>query len=97
MAEKTYTPPRPPSPFVGRKQELEWLFDKFAFGSMRNGETLCLLGEAGIGKTALISEFLRQDSERDHVERLTPVWLNCNELVRDRLDFDKVLRSTDIS
>lgn len=51
------TTPRP-SAFVGRKSEIEWLFDRFRRRS--HGVSVVICGSAGIGKTSLLRQFLSQ-------------------------------------
>ncbi len=84
--EAQFTPPAPPSPFVGRKDELEWLSERLSERRLRPiGEAISLVGEAGIGKTALIAEYLQR-----HAEELTAVWINCNEWTEKRPDFGDI-------
>ncbi|HEX5440443.1 MAG TPA: BTAD domain-containing putative transcriptional regulator, partial [Ktedonobacterales bacterium] len=53
------TPERSPLPFVGRVAELSCLLDAWGQGE-DGGRVMIVAGEAGIGKTRLAQEFLRQ-------------------------------------
>ena len=50
----------PPSPFVGREQELAQLHDALERALRGNRQVVFVTGEPGIGKTALIDAFLAQ-------------------------------------
>jgi len=47
-------------PFLGREQELAVLRDHFARASKGQGQLVLVSGEAGVGKTRLVEEFLRR-------------------------------------
>lgn len=47
-------------PFVGREKELAWLKERLAAAMASNGSIAFVTGERGVGKSALIGEFLRQ-------------------------------------
>lgn len=88
--ERQFAPPAPPYPFVGRKRELEWLRERLGPRRRRIGESLSVVGEAGIGKTALVAEYLRRRSEE-----LTPIWVNCSEWTRERPNFREIFDRRD--
>jgi HJR/Mrr/RecB family endonuclease len=89
--ERQFIPPVPPSPFIGRQQELEWLEVRSNTRVRRFGIPLSVIGEAAIGKTALVAEYIRR-----HAEELTPIWFNCYEWPRGIPNIDQVIRSTDV-
>lgn len=84
-------PQSPPSPFIGRQQELEWLEERSNPRVRRFGIPLSVIGEAAIGKTALVAEYIRQ-----HAEELTPIWLNCYEWSHGIPNIAQVIRSTNV-
>jgi hypothetical protein len=47
------------TPFVGRARELALLHDRLAAACARQGQVVCLVGEPGMGKTRLLTEFCR--------------------------------------
>ncbi len=59
----------PPSstgaPLIGREAELERLHASLARVRAGEGQFLCVCGEAGIGKTSLVSRFFRDLSDQD--------------------------------
>jgi class 3 adenylate cyclase/tetratricopeptide (TPR) repeat protein len=48
------------TPFVGREPELTLLQERWAEVKAGRGQVICLMGEAGIGKSRLLLEFQRQ-------------------------------------
>jgi class 3 adenylate cyclase/tetratricopeptide (TPR) repeat protein len=48
------------TPFVGREPELSFLQERWAEARARRGQVVCLMGEAGIGKSRLLLEFQRR-------------------------------------
>ncbi len=62
------------SPFVGREHELEILDHALAQTQHGNGQLILIAGEAGIGKTRLIQEYLARHSD------VTVMQSNCHEL-----------------
>ncbi len=56
--------PAPPAlareAFVGRQAELAWLQERFAAAVAGSGSVVFVTGERGVGKTALVGEFLRR-------------------------------------
>ena len=78
--------PLPPSPFIGRERELDWLRSRL--GRARRSvadDFLWIVGEAGIGKTALLAQFLEHYTEERSV-----VWFNCAEWAKETPDFRSV-------
>ena len=64
--------PRPAQRVVGRDAELASLLEAFEASCHGEPRAVIIRGEAGIGKTRLINEFLRVASDHDH-ERLPAV------------------------
>lgn len=89
--ERQFAPPRPPDPFVGRKRELEWLSERLSPGRRRFGDVISVVGEAGIGKTALVTQFMAR-----HSEELTPIWFNCGEWTQEHPNFREIFGSSNI-
>ena len=48
------------TPFVGRESELALLQERWAEAKAGRGQVICLMGEAGIGKSRLLLEFQRR-------------------------------------
>ncbi len=57
-------PPRAPF-FMGRKKELDFLHERTSLRQRRRSSAIAIVGPGGIGKTALVNEFLHQSSRRD--------------------------------
>jgi class 3 adenylate cyclase/tetratricopeptide (TPR) repeat protein len=55
------------TPFVGRQQEMEALYQALARAQTGHGQVVALVGEAGVGKSRLVYEFVHS--------RHTPGWL----------------------
>jgi restriction system protein len=75
MTQRTFNAPDAPIPFVGREDDLAWLREEMPerFG-YRSDDDIAIIGEAGIGKTALVAEHLHRNA------RVIPsVWLDCVE------------------
>lgn len=89
--ERQFAPPRPPHPFVGRQRELEWLSERLSPRRRRFGDAISVVGEPGIGKTALVAQFMER-----HSEELTPIWFNCAEWTQERPNFREIFGSRDI-
>ena len=51
--------PQAGTPFVGRARELALLHDRLAAACAGQGQVVCLVGEPGMGKTRLLTEFRR--------------------------------------
>lgn len=83
--EKRFAPPLPPSPFVGRVRELEWLDERLGRRRRSYGESMSLVGEAGIGKTAILAEYLLRRSDQ-----LTPYWFSCAEWATERPNYRQI-------
>jgi hypothetical protein len=54
------------APFVGRHDELRMLFSRFERARDCEGQTVLIVGEAGIGKTRLIHEFRERIAAERH-------------------------------
>ena len=52
------------TPFVGREHELALLQERWAEARAGRGQVICLMGEAGIGKSRLLLEFQRPARRR---------------------------------
>ncbi|MGW2227244.1 BTAD domain-containing putative transcriptional regulator [Streptomyces formicae] len=63
-----------PPVFVGRDEELRALVDSAKGAFHTSGRVAFLVGEAGIGKTRLVSELARTVTESAHT-----VWASCSE------------------
>jgi restriction system protein len=73
-----FIPPPPPSPFIGRGPELEWLNQRIIPSRRLVANGVAVIGEAGIGKTALVAEAVQQ-TER----AVSPVWFGHSNLGRN--------------
>jgi len=89
--ERQFAAPRPPYPFVGRQRELEWLFDHLILRRRGFGDAISVVGEPGIGKTALVAEFIERNSDEPK-----PIWFNCVEWTQDRPNFREILDTREI-
>jgi tetratricopeptide (TPR) repeat protein len=58
-------PGSPREAFVGREAELAWLDERFAAAAAGAGSVVFVTGERGVGKTALVGEFLRRLRKRE--------------------------------
>jgi hypothetical protein len=88
MAQETFNPPRPPAQFVGRAADLKWLEERILERmDVRFGNAVAITGEAGVGKTALVAEFLHR-----HEDAISAFWVNCvaweSESTNARISFD---------
>jgi class 3 adenylate cyclase/tetratricopeptide (TPR) repeat protein len=52
--------------FVGRKKEMATLKEAFDLAQSGSGQVVCIVGEAGVGKSRLLLELRRSLSHRDH-------------------------------
>ncbi|MBV7339246.1 AAA family ATPase [Chloroflexi bacterium TSY] len=73
---RTIPQPEDPPHFVGRKRELEQLADCLDSALSGQGQILFVTGEAGAGKTALVSEFAHHAQE--NYDDLLVAYGNCN-------------------
>jgi restriction system protein len=84
--ERFLTPPEPPRPFVGRRRELEQLED-LVYGRERSyGRPIVIMGEAGVGKTAITAEFVARQSRR------RTLWISARDWEPSILPFERILR-----
>lgn len=60
-------PSTSPPHIIGRDSEIEWLASAFTKAEHGLPTFACLTGEAGVGKTAVVGEFLRRTSLRNSV------------------------------
>jgi tetratricopeptide (TPR) repeat protein len=65
LAPPTSAGTRPEEPFVGRSAELARLEELLEQALLGAGSIALITGEAGIGKTALVGQFLRRARQRD--------------------------------
>ncbi len=89
MAQASFDAPAPPVPFVGRDEDLAWLREEMPerFG-YRHDHDLSILGEAGIGKTALVAEHLHRNS------RVMPcIWIDCASWESESPEFRAIFDS----
>lgn len=81
--------PLPPVPFVGRERELDWLRRRFRRERrLSDDDFLWIVGEAGIGKTTLVAQFLEH-----YVDDREIAWFNCSEWVDETPNFRSVFDS----
>jgi restriction system protein len=89
MADGLFAPPKMIVTFVGRAAELDWLASEVRGGARGIPDMpIVVMGPAGIGKTALVAEFVRQFETKQEV-----VWVNCRDIERDAEAFDEAMRS----
>lgn len=68
-------PPKPPeAPIVGREYELDILVKQYDNLQEEKGGVVVVTGEAGLGKSRLVSEF-RKYISKDTLTKTTPLWL----------------------
>lgn len=92
MPQDSFEPPHPPVPFVGRGKDLEWLEKHMNPKTNPRFESyFSITGESGIGKTALVAEFLKR-----HAERPSPVGIDCSALEFSRPDFGSMFRRREV-
>ncbi len=56
MPDESFQPPKPPTPFIGRERELDWLRENTR--ERNYGRPIVITGPAGIGKTALAATYI---------------------------------------
>jgi hypothetical protein len=89
MADELFAAPKMPEIFVGRAAELDRLASEVRGGARGFPEMpIVVTGPAGIGKTALVGEFVRQFETRRRV-----IWISCREFARDASAFDEAMRA----
>jgi restriction system protein len=81
-----FIPPPPPSPFIGRGPELEWLSQRMMPGRRLVANGVAVIGEAAIGKTALVAEALQRLGRA-----LSPVWFGLSNLGRPEPPLRQIL------
>jgi class 3 adenylate cyclase/tetratricopeptide (TPR) repeat protein len=85
------------SPFVGRRDELERLTAAWARAAAGQGQVVALVGEAGVGKSRLVSEFLARRRAEGTVVLVSdpPTWETpvpyawATDLLRRSFDLDQ--------
>lgn len=88
MAEELLSPPKPPSPFVGRHAELEWLTEESRRRERRFPDMpLVVLGQPGIGKTSLVATFVRLLPKRERT-----IWIQCRNFEKNEAAFQIAMR-----
>src|SRR5262249_54065813 len=60
------------TPFVGREVELATLVERWARAQDDEGQTVVVLGEAGVGKSRLVYQF------HEHLTAVPHTWLECS-------------------
>ncbi len=68
------------SPMVGRTEELEHLLAAFERMQQGRAQVVCLMGEAGTGKSRLIAEFLRRLEDEGRLARTAVRRADCSSL-----------------
>jgi adenylate cyclase len=68
------------SPMVGRTEELEHLLAAFERMQQGRAQVVCLVGEAGTGKSRLIAEFLRRLEDEGRLARTAVRRADCSSL-----------------
>jgi restriction system protein len=103
MADDFLAPPAPPTPFVGRKTELDWLRREVKNRDLVHGRPIVVLGPAGIGKTSLVARFLVPGPPVSASLTITPagspppaprgpIWIPAREFFSDALAFGSELK-----
>jgi len=88
MTDQFLAPPQPPRPFVGRKDEMERLERELYRGERRYPDMpIVVSGDAGIGKTSLVAEFVERWSRRERW-----IWIPCRDWEIAVLPFQRILR-----
>jgi len=89
MADESFIPTKISEIFIGRKPELDWL-EREVYGTERRYAEMpiVVVGVGGIGKTALVAEFIRRFETRRQV-----IWIRCSEFDRNSSAFEEVMRS----
>ena len=89
MPDELFSPPKMPETFAGRIAELDRLASEVRGGARGFPDMpIVVTGPAGIGKTTLVGEFVRQFETRRRV-----IWISCREFDRDASAFDEAMRS----
>ena len=91
MTDAMFLPSPPPHLFVGREKELVWLQSQIESHERPFNQPIVVRGEAGIGKTALVSGFF---SFRDAESQ--PLWVSCREWSQLSPDFYAVIRTSEL-
>ena len=82
----------PPRPFVGRKADIERLEGEVDRDESRYPDMpIVVTGEAGIGKTSLVAQFVERRSRRER-----SIWIRCRDWKIAVLPFERFLRDRHI-
>ena len=73
----------PRTPFIGREEELTQLVELFARARKGRTQVVSLIGEAGIGKSRLLAEFLRRLDAEGLLSQITLYQTVCSALGSD--------------
>jgi HJR/Mrr/RecB family endonuclease len=88
MADELLAPPNPHNPLIGREAELKWLAEESYRRERRYPDKpLVVLGEAGIGKTALVATFVKQLSKSERA-----IWIQCRNFDKNEAAFQVAMR-----
>jgi restriction system protein len=88
MADIELKPPAPPRVFVGRDTELEWLRVETMRRERYIDWSISVRGEAGVGKTALVSQLLAADGLESQ-----SFWVACREWARGFPDYEGAIKA----
>jgi restriction system protein len=64
-----FVPPPPPDPFIGRERDIEWLHERIIPTRRGIATPISVIGDGGIGKTALVAEEIRRLGDS-----IIPIW-----------------------
>jgi len=87
MAGESFIPPKISEIFIGRKRELDWL-EREVSERRYPGMPVVVTGVPGIGKTAVVAEFIRRFETRRQV-----IWIRCSEFEQAAPAFEEAMRS----
>src|SRR5580700_1277301 len=87
MADESFIPPKISEIFIGRRAELNWL-EREVNEQRYPDMPVVVTGVPGIGKTALVAEFIQRFETRRQV-----IWIRCKEFERTAPAFEEAMRS----
>src|SRR5437879_2457581 len=92
MPNNLFAPRQTPEDFVGRHAEMEWL-EREVYSAERGDANLPIVirGEAGIGKSSFVAQFLTR-----HAERVWPIWIPCRNWETVGPAFEATVRQRDL-
>ena len=89
MANLLLKPPRPPEPFIGRVNELEWLERETSPHKRRSpARPIVITGEGGVGKTSLVAKY-----SSEMPPELEPLWIDCKDWAEGMPNMEEALRA----